>query len=257
MIGKKSLSKTSLNPEDLHPGLSIDCVIMGFDLQELHILILRYKNSDIWALPGGFIRNDEDLDSAAIRVLQERTGLQLPFLHQFHTFGDVDRKGISPKPEHSINTEVDLSALTAWLEQRFISTGYLSLVDMKKSTPTPDFLSDQCQWMPLRSIPPLMLDHQLIVKKALEHIRNQINYLPIGVNLLPEQFTMKELQYLYESIILKPLDRSNFQKKMLKLGILDRGEKLLEGGAHKAPYLYSFNPERYKELLEKGIGFIS
>ena len=93
--------------------------------------------------------------------------------------------------------------------------------------------------------------------KALEQVRNQINYLPIGISLLPEKFTMKEYQLLYEEILQRKLDRANFQKKMLKLGFLDRHEKKLSGGAHKAPYLYAFNDERYNELLEKGIGYLS
>ena len=93
--------------------------------------------------------------------------------------------------------------------------------------------------------------------QALEQLRIRINYLPIGIALLPEKFTMKEFQTLYESILHKDLDRGNFQKKMLKLGILDRGEKKLSGKAHKAPYLYTFNKERYDELLQKGIGYMS
>jgi hypothetical protein len=147
--------------------------------------------------------------------------------------------------------------MLAWLENRFISTGYLSLVDMRNSNPAPDYLSASCTWIPLDSIPEMIYDHNDIVQKALEQIRNQINYLPIGLSLLPEKFTMKEYQLLYEEILQRKLDRANFQKKMLKLDFLDRHEKKLSGGAHKAPFLYAFNRNKYQELLEKGIGYLS
>jgi 8-oxo-dGTP diphosphatase len=146
---------------------------------------------------------------------------------------------------------------THWLEQRFISTGYLSLVDMRQSKPTPDILSDSCQWKSVNELPELLLDHMDIVKKAFEQIKIQINHLPIGLSLLPEKFTMKDLQMLYESILNRDLDRGNFQKKMLKLGFLNRLEKQHTGASHKAPYLYSFNKERYDELLNQGIGYMS
>lgn len=238
------------------PGLSIDCVIIGFDAGELNILVMKLYEMDTWVLPGGFIQLDEYMDHAATRILEERSGLKLPYLQQFYTFGDVDRRDISTflsslKPQ-------DLSSeLVKWMKQRFISTGYLSLVDMRKSKPTPDALSEACRWVALKELPALLFDHKEIVRKALKHIRNQINYMPVGKSLLPEKFTMKDLQTLYESILDRELDRGNFQKKMLKLGFLLRHEKKKGGGSHKAPYLYSFDLDKYNELLEKGIGFIS
>ena len=244
------------DPSSYLPGVSIDCVVAGFDLEELHILLLKWKEHDLWMLPGGFIFLTEDMDQAATRILEERTGIKLPYLKQFHTFGDVNRREINPFSEVDLQGKL-FADFTAFLKQRFISTGYLSLVDMRNCTPTPDLMSDRCTWIPFNQLPELLFDHGEIVGKAMEQLRSRINYMPVGISLLPEKFTMKEFQTLYENILCKRLDRGNFQKKMLKLGFLDRHEKQLTGGAHKAPYLYSFNKDRYNELVEKGIGYIN
>lgn len=130
------------------------------------------------------------------------------------------------------------------------------MVDVQKVQPVPDFLSESCTWHPISALPPLVLDHEQMVQKALCRLRVQLNYLPIGRTLLPEKFTMGELQSLYEAIIGKTLDRGNFQRKMLKLKILKRHEKWMTGAPNKAPYLYSINDEVYNQLLEEGMGFI-
>lgn len=247
----------NIDPAELMPGLSIDCVIIGFDLKDLNILVLKWPDLDLWALPGGFIHQEEDMDLAATRILEERSGISLPYLFQFHTFGKVDRRKNSPDVEFPGPANKNYATFFAWLKQRFISTGYLSLVDMRDSKPMPDLLSESCQWKPLHALPELLFDHNEIVKKALDQIRIQINHLPIGLSLLPEKFTMKDLQTLYESILNRDLDRGNFQKKMLKLGFLNRLEKKHTGASHKAPYLYSFNRSRYNELLNQGIGYMS
>jgi len=246
-----------VDPSTLLPGVSIDCVVIGFDLTELHILLLKLKQHDLWTLPGGFIHLDEDMDQAATRILEERTGIKLPYLVQFHTFGDVNRRGEIKFPEGIEMQGLAFEKMMTFLEQRFISSGYLSLVGMRDCEPTPDALSDECTWIPVNQLPRLLYDHADIVEKALEQLRSRINYMPVGFSLLPEKFTMKEFQALYEKILDKSLDRGNFQKKMLKLRFLSRHEKQLSGGAHKAPYLYSFNEARYNELVEKGIGYIS
>jgi ADP-ribose pyrophosphatase YjhB (NUDIX family) len=230
-------------------------VIIGYDFEELHVLVLKWKGTDNWSLPGGFIQLDEDMDTAAVRILKSRTGLDIGFLDQFHTFGNKNRRN-----RDELNQGLKIinmnTSLAQWFKQRFISTGYLSLVDIKKCHPKPDIISDSCEWKPINDLPELIFDHEEIVRKALDHIRIQINYLPVLISLLPDKFTMKDLQKLYESILQKELDRGNFQKKMLKLGIFIRHEKQLDGGAHKAPYLYSFDKEKYLEYLNKGVGFV-
>lgn len=257
MTPKERDNPTFGDPSSFLPGVSIDCVVIGFDQNQLHILLLKLKGAELWSLPGGFVHIDEDMDRAASRILEERTGIKLPYLKQFHTFGDLNRRDNMPNFASLVSIDDQFKEMMSFLEQRYISTGYLSLIDMRSSKPTPDNISESCNWIPVDSVPELIYDHNNIVLKALEQIRSQINYLPVGLSLLPEKFTMKEYQILYEEILRKKLDRANFQKKMLKLGFLDRHEKQLTGGAHKAPYLYAFDRERYNELLEKGIGYLS
>ncbi|MCK4881303.1 MAG: NUDIX hydrolase, partial [Bacteroidales bacterium] len=136
------------DPSSFLPGVSIDCVVVGFDLKELHILLLKWKEHDIWMLPGGFINLNEDMDQAATRILEDRTGIKLPYLKQFHTFGDVNRRAKTKLPEVSQVQGEPFKKMIAFIEQRFISSGYLSLVDMRNCAPTPDALSDACSWLP-------------------------------------------------------------------------------------------------------------
>ena len=246
--------------ESYLPGNSIDCVIFGYKNQELKILLLQWKYQKIWSLPGGFIRKDEDMDAAANRVLMERTGLQSVFLNQFHTFGSIQRSHINAQVkakrlEFFKESKMYNAKVIEWLKNRFITTGYFALVDLDKTKPEPDLLSEKCEWKSLKTMPKLMMDHREIVLKALGHLRIQLNYLPIGISLLPKKFTILDLQKLYEAILQKQLERSNFQRKVLKLGILVRHEKLMTGAANKAPYLYSFDKKRYNTLIKEGIGF--
>jgi len=239
------------------PGQSIDCVILSYENHRLYVLLLKWKGANLWGVPGGFIYKDEDMNTAAKRVLKNRTGIDSHFLSQFHTFGNHDR-GENSNPISILKIlGMESSVTLNWLNQRFITTAYIALVNKNKNKPIPDEMSSKCEWIPLDEIPELVLDHRFIIDKALKQLNIHINYLPIGINLLPESFTMKDLQKLYESILNKHLDRSNFQRKILKLGILERLEKLKSGAAHKAPYLYCFNTLKYEELLKKGIGFTS
>ena len=256
MAKRNSTASNVADIDQFVPGQSVDCVIIGFNHDGLKILVMKWKGADMYCLPGGFIRKEEDLDKAAIRVLEERTGILLPFLEQFKTFGRANRRD-GETLAHQLQVLQAPGPVTKWFQQRFISTGYVSLVDISQCEPKPDYLSESISWFSLDELPELIFDHKLIVQEAIGYIRNQVNYLPIGITLLPEKFTMKQLQHLYESILEKQLDRGNFQRKMLKLGIFIRHEKQLEGGAHKAPYLYSFDRDKFNELMTKGIGFVS
>ena len=140
-----------------------------------------------------------------------------------------------------------------WFEKRFISIGMYALVDFTKVIPVPDYFSEEAVWKCLDEIGTLMLDNNLIVQKALNTLRIQIGYQPIGYNLMPEKFTMPELQSLYETILGKTLDRRNFQRKILSFDILTKLPETKKGGAHKAPFLYEFNLENYKKALENGL----
>ncbi len=255
---EKLISPLEKEIDDLLPSISVDCVILGYKNQQLKVLLLQWKHSGKWALPGGFVRRNENLDDAAQRVLEQRTGLSKIFLKQFHTFGSLERstiKQIDAGYKALIDFHKQNKKVYEWINNRFISTGYFALADIRKTHPIPDAFSQKCEWKPITAMPDLILDHNTITEKALDYLGVQLNYLPIGLSLLPQKFTMQDLQKLYEAILGRSLDRSNFQRKMLKLGMLVRKEKLMTGAANKAPYLYSFNRAVYKKLLQEGIGF--
>ena len=237
-----------------HPGISADCVIFGFHEGELKVLLLKMKNEDHWALPGGFILKEESVDDAATRVLQERTGINNLFLQQFHVFGSPNR---SDKEKHKEWMKRDGIAVDKnnWLLQRFITVGYYALVEYSYVQPSPDHTSDACVWCDLHDISTLSLimDHKQILDKALETLRLQINHQPIGYNLLPQKFTMPELQKLYEAILDKKLDRRNFQRRMLGYGIIKKLKETRRGGAHRAPYLHTFDMRKYQKALTEGL----
>jgi ADP-ribose pyrophosphatase YjhB (NUDIX family) len=220
-------------------GLAIDAVIFGFHNRQLKVLLLEYSLAGIFALPGGFIREKENVNGAALRVVRERTGLHNIFLDQFYVFGDYNR--FDNRPLKAImqagGTPFDESH---WLLQRFITIGYYALVDFTKAVPMPDQESDICWWCDLDKIPTLIQDHAEIIAKARSTLQDNLDKKLIGFNLLPEHFTMAELQAVYETILGKKILRPVFQRKMLGLGILERLTKKHSGGAHKAPYLYRF-----------------
>jgi len=242
---------TIFNPGNFLDHISLDCVVFGFHDNQLKVLLLRMKYSKEWALPGGFVKKDETLENAAKRVLQERTGLNNIFLKQFKVFSDPNRSKINP----AVNDLLDAGLIDNqnWFHQRFVSVGFYALVDFSKVEPKPDLFSDLCEWKNLEESTNLMMDHREILEKALETIRLQLNYQPVGYNLLPEKFTMPELQRLYETILGKTLDRRNFQRKILSYNILNRLEERKTGGAYKAPFLYEFKPENYQEALQNSL----
>jgi len=246
---------------DCLPGNTVDCVIFGYQHNALHILLVQWKHVHVYSLPGGFIHKEEDIDQAAQRVLLERTGLDSVFLKQFYTFGKNNRYETNNKEQLDKKEQLvkalfgEEQALPDLIAKRVVSTGYFAMVDIEKTNVKPDLLSEKCLWIPIQKMPMLFMDHTEMVDKALEHLRIQLNYLPVGLSLLPEKFTMIDLQKLYEAILQKPQERSNFQRKILKLDVLIRHEKRMTGASNKAPYLYSFDKKKYALLLKKGIKF--
>jgi len=240
----KELEKDSL---ELVPQMTLDCVIFGFHDSSLKVLLLKWKGTEFYSLAGGTVRQSESLDKAAERVLMERTGLDKIFLRQFHTFGNVeryDREKIKKMLAHLIDPDL-------WYE-RAISVGYYALVDYMKVFPNPDALSDACEWWDLNEVPALLFDHDEILVKALHALRLELSFQPIGLNLLPEKFTMPDMMRMYEAILDKKIDPRNFQKKILKSGIVIKLNEVKRGVAHKSPFLYKFDPEKYEEVLKEG-----
>ncbi len=204
---------------------------------------MEYHNTGLFALPGGFVRKDETLDNAVRRGLEERTGLKNIYLEQFHTFGSLER--FKPEVmEGILEANGRNTRNMQWLLDRFISVGYYALINYEHVVPKPDTLSDSCRWYPVKKLPRLILDHQQIVDTAIQTLRDNLDRKLVGGNLLPEKFTMKELQQVYEAILGVKMRRTSFQRKMLSSEILKRHDKRFSGKAHKAPYLYSFKKKK-------------
>lgn len=239
-------------PSQYLSHLSLDCVVFGFHDNQLKVLLLKMKSEENWSLPGGFVKLNETLETAADRVLKERTGLDQIFLQQFHVFSDPERSDNKSR-QRSLRQAGVTVPKNHWILQRFISVGFYALVDFSRVFPQPDALSDSCTWWDVNDRPALILDHGDILNKALETLRLQVSYQPIGYNLLPRKFTMPELQKLYETILNRKLDRRNFQRKMLSYGILRQLNEKKQGVAHKAPFLYSFDLRQYHKALKEGL----
>lgn len=214
-----------------HPSVTTDCVIFGFDGSNLKVLLVQrgiepYKGR--WAFPGGFLRMDESAEEGALRELREETGLQGAYIKQFHTFSDPKR---DPR-------------------ERVITIAYYALVKLQEVIGGDD--AAQARWFALNEVPSLAFDHDQILRRAEQELRKQIHFEPIGFELLPEKFTMKELQQLYEAILNVKFDRRNFYNKMLHLGILTQLDETVKNSPKKEAFLYRFNPEMYEEMKNKG-----
>lgn len=227
------------------PHISVDTVIFGFNGDQLKVLLLKMKFNQQWFLPGGYMKKEENLESAAKRILKERTQLRDIFLQEFSVFSEFNRseKTFEDFPDN------------LWHKQRFISVGYYALVNHKDVSPIGDELSESCDWIFLDELENynITMDHKKIIEKALNTLREQISYKPIGLNLLPEKFTLPELQKLYEAILGRTLNRGNFYRKIKNIGILKKLDEQRKGGAHKSPDLYTFDTENYFKALESGI----
>lgn len=227
------------------PHISVDTVIFGFNGDQLKVLLLKMKFNQQYFLPGGYMKKEENLESAAIRILRERTQLDKIFLQEFAVFSELNRS------EETFKDFPD----DLWHKKRFISVGYYALVNHKDVSPIGDELSESCDWIILDELESqnITMDHKKIIEKALNTLREQISYKPIGLNLLPEKFTLSELQKLYEAILGRTLNRGNFYRKIKNIGILKKLDEKRKGGAHKAPDLYTFDQENYFKILENGI----
>lgn len=252
-MGKKNIKDFIIEGTEVYlPSLSLDCVIFGFHDDQLKVLLLKMKNAKQWCLPGGFVFKDEDVDEAAKRVLQERTGLSKIFLQQFNVFGKPKRSDSNFHREILRKDGIELND-DHWLFRRFVTIGYYALVEYSHVNPKADNFSDYCTWRDVNDLPDLMMDHLQIIEDALGTLQTHLNYHPVGYNLLPSKFTMPQLQKLYETILDKELDRRNFQRKILSYGILKRLKEVKKGGAHKAPFLYSFDLRKYHKALKEGL----
>lgn len=222
--------------EYARPALTTDCVVFGLDDEDLKVLLIQRDLPPFqggWALPGGFVRVGESVDDSARRELKEETGLKSVFLEQLYTFGDPNR---DPR-EH------------------VVTVAYFALVNLLDHPPKADTDARNAAWFALDDIPKLAFDHRKILDTALDRLRGKLRYQPIGFELLPEKFTISELQWLYERILEQELDKRNFRKKLNKLGILEETDEIQQDVAHRAARLYRFDRKCYQSLVKKGFHF--
>lgn len=237
----------SLSEQNYIQQLSIDCVIFGYQKKQLKVLVPKLKfKGDFFALPSGFIYQGEDIDEAARRILQDRTSIKDIYLEQFHVFGRADRSSLTfmdtllaLNPTMQIQEQRNRQEYE-WFTRRFISIGYYALVDINQVVPQKHTIDQSIAWYDVRQLPSLIMDHNQIVESAIDALRLTLDQKLSAFNLLPETFTMKEVQEVYEAIFDRPFARNNFQKKILDLNVLERLEKKFTGAANKAPYLYRF-----------------
>ena len=214
-----------------HPAVTTDCVIFGFDGSELQVLLIErgiepFKGK--WAFPGGFLNMDETAGEGAMRELKEETGLENAYIEQFNTYSEPGR---DPR-------------------ERVITIAHYALVRIQEVKGGDD--AAKAQWFPIDKVPQLAFDHDKILRDAMRKLRERIHFEPIGFELLPEKFTMKELQILYESILGVKFDRRNFAKKMMHYELLNQLDETVRPTAKRDALLYSFNKENYELFKKKG-----
>jgi 8-oxo-dGTP diphosphatase len=236
------------------PHLSIDCAIFGYHEGELKLLLVKNKIITHWCLPGGFIKREENLDEAAGRISKERTGIKNLFLKQFKTFGDPDRNGYRSFDKEGFFklTGIKIPA-ESWLLDRTASVGFYAITDISNTSPEADVLSSECAWFPIDHLPKLAFDHDEMVREALLTMRVHLYHYPIGKNMLPEKFTLKEIHLFYETMLGKKLNASNFPNKLISLGLLEKLNEKRSIGAHRSPTFYKFNTKVYGLALKEGL----
>jgi 8-oxo-dGTP diphosphatase len=217
-------------------ALTVDAVVFGFDGEALKLLLIERALEPFkgrWALPGGFVRGEEELEAAARRELSEETGITEVALEQFQTFGAIRR---DPR-------------------ERVVSVAYVALTRLEDHRPKASTDARQAVWFPTHELPRLAFDHQEIIDRALERLRTRVRLEPIGFQLLPAKFTLTQFQSLYESILGRTVDTRNFRKRVLAMELVVALKKEFQRGRKRPAQLFRFDPARYEQLKRRGFQF--
>lgn len=231
----------------VNPNVSVDCVVFGFDNENLNVLLIQQKalaegQPSQLALPGDLVLEDESLDEAADRVLSELTQLEGITLRQFHTFGDPNR----------VRNIKDLNWLQSYREQpqaRVITVAYFALVKMADFEPAASSFAEKVYWQEVHEIPELAFDHNQILEVGINRLRQEFENHNIGYELLPEKFTLSQLQKLHEIILDKTLDKRNFRKKVMRDKIVVPLKEKQQGVLHKPAQLFELNAGAFSQTV--------
>jgi 8-oxo-dGTP diphosphatase len=236
MISPTKPKRIEHTKADVIAAVSVDCVIFGLEEGRLKVLLIQRSiepSKGLWALIGGFVLEQEDLDMSAKRVLEDLTGLTDIYMEQIYTFGNVKR--------------------FPW--RRVITTAYCALINLRRENLEPGPDASAVDWFDIAELPELVFDHRQILDRALSHLSNKVRLEPIGFELLPPKFTLTQLQSLYEAVLDTKLDTRNFRKKILKMNMLVMLDEKQQGVAHRAAQLYRFDKEKYNQLKAAGFTF--
>lgn len=216
-------------------SVTVDCVLFGFIDGKLNVLLIkRGSEPEIgkWALPGGFLEKEEDIDIAARRVLELLTGVTNVFMEQFHTFGKPSRHPLA----------------------RVVTVGYYALIDASHHKLKPSWHASETTWFDISDLPKLAFDHKEIFNLALKTLQKELNISPLVFELLPSKFTLSDLQNLFEIILGRTMDRRNFRRRLKTMDILIELDEV-RPGAHVGATLFKFDKKKYKALEEEGFDF--
>ncbi len=217
--------------------VAVDSIIFGYDEEERKLKLLLLKRNfqpakGEWSLMGGFLQKNESIDDAAKRILHQLTGLSDVYMEQLYTFGEINRDP----------------------GDRIISVAYFALIKINSSD-LELVKTHGATWVPFVSMPPLIFDHSDMVERALKKLQIRARTQPIGFELLPDKFTIPQLQGLYEAIYNKPLDKRNFRRKLLSMDLLEKLEEKEKESSRKGAWYYRFDPNKYEDLLKRGFNF--
>ncbi len=239
------------------PQVSINCVIFGFHARSLQVVVNRMTvaEKNFTVLPGGFVKQTEDLPAAVTRIVKESTGLDEMLFRQFAVAGNASRSFGDEFAALDVLDDEESKETMAWFSQRFISVCYLALVQFEDIDLRPTQFLDGAEWLPVADAQALAMDHSEIARQARETLARELPHTPIESNLLPSHFTLPELHALFESILDRKIDRPNFRRKMLQSGRLQKVGQDTSGGRRPAD-LYSFESGKRTSLIhEYKLGF--
>ena len=223
--------------QEANISLTVDAVVFGYEAPN-NLLVLLIKRAfdpfkDSWALPGGFVGEQESLEQSVERELKEETGIEVDYLEQLYSFGDPQR---DPRA-------------------RIVSISYFGLIKPSGLELKPSTDALEAQWFNINDLPQLAFDHQAIINKAIDRLRAKVTYEPIGFELLNEKFSFSELENLYTTLLGRPIDRRNFRKKILSFGLLEQLNEQRKEGPGRPASLFKFQMSKYKSYQQKGLYF--